>query len=373
MIYIVGIVITLFLAFILFTKRDKTFADNILFIWLCVIAIHLSLFAIISSQEYLQFPYLLGLDIPIPLLHGVFLFIYTRSLTSQKSISWKVLLHFIPFALAFVATIPFLLLSPQEKVNVYRNEGEAYATLIGIIFFGIIVSGIIYTSLSLVELIKHRNKIKNNYSYTEKINLQWLFGLIIGLLCIWVVVFLADDEYVFSFVVLYVLFIGYFGIKQVGIFTNQLPVDQPLTAALTEQLAIANKFNEDAKYDKTSLTDHQLSAIHQELMQLIEQKKVYLMPELTLSMVSQQLNVHPNTLSQVINRVEQKNFFDFINTLRVQEFKQRVANLEHEKYTLLALAHECGFNSKTSFNRNFKSIAGRSPSQYLKDIKVVLN
>ncbi|GCC50116.1 AraC family transcriptional regulator [Chryseotalea sanaruensis] len=372
MIYVVGIVITLFLSFILFTKRDKTFADNILFIWLCVISIQLSLFAIISSQEYLQFPYLLGLEIPIPLLHGVFLFIYTRLLTSQQRTSWKGLLHFIPYTLAFIATIPFLLLSPQEKVNVYRNEGEAYAILTGIIFFGIIVSGITYTILSLKELVKHRNKIKNNYSYTEKINLQWLFWLIIGLSCIWVIVFFADDKYIFSSVVLYVLFIGYFGIKQVGIFTNQLPVEQPLPAS-TEQPAVANKLTEDSKYDKAALTDQQLKTIHYELMQLITQKKVYLMPELTLGMVSQQLNVHPNILSQVINRVEQKNFFDFINTLRVQEFKERVAKLEHEKYTLLALAHECGFNSKTSFNRNFKSITGSSPSEYLKDLKVVLN
>lgn len=373
MIYVIGIVITLFLSFILFTKRNKTFADKILFTWLCILALHLTLFALISSQEYLQFPHLLGLEIPIPLLHGAFLFIYTKSLTSQKPASWNAILHFIPFALAFIATIPFLLLSPANKIDVYQHEGEAYSTLTSIIFFGIIISGITYSILSLSALVKHKRKIKSNYSYTEKINLEWLFWLIIGLSCIWVIVFFADDEYIFASVVLYVLFIGYFGIKQVGIFTNRLPVEQPPGLKSTEQSEVDNVLAEDPKYDKSILADQQLRAIHQELMQLITQKKVYLMPELTLSMVAQQLSVHPNTLSQVINRVEQKNFFDFINTLRVEEFKEKVSKPDYRKYTLLALAHECGFNSKTSFNRNFKGITGRSPSDYLKDIKVTLN
>lgn len=373
MIYLVGIVITLFLAFILFTKRNKTFADNILFSWLCIIAAHLTLFAISSSQEYLRFSYLLGLEIPIPLLHPVFLFIYTKSLTTQRHLSKKVVLHFIPFLLALISISPFLVLSPEEKIDVYKNEGENYSTLISIIFFCIIISGLVYSILSLITLLEHKRRIKHNYSYTEKINLQWLFWLIIGLSCIWVIVFFADDKYIFASVVFYVLFIGYFGIKQVGIFTNQVPVVPDPNLSPGVQIETFKSAGEDSKYDKTALADDQLATIHQALMKLITEKQVHLMPELTLSMVSQQLNVHPNILSQVINRVEQKNFFDFINTLRVEAFKEAVLKPENRKYTLLALAYACGFNSKTSFNRNFKNITGMSPSEHLKEIKITLN
>ncbi len=89
-------------------------------------------------------------------------------------------------------------------------------------------------------------------------------------------------------------------------------------------------------------------------------------------MVSRELNIHPNTLSQVINRAEQKNFFDYINSLRVSEFKERTMKSDYQKYTLLSLAHDCGFNSKTSFNRNFKKITGKSPSEYLKEAHIDL-
>lgn len=347
-------------------------ADKILFVWLCVILIHLIIFAIISSHEYIGFPYLLGLEIPLPLLHGPFLFLYTTSLTDGKTTPSNKLLHFIPYALALLSIIPFLLLSSEDKIIVYQNEGEAYSTLTSIIFFGIILSGMTYSILSLRSLVKHKRRIKDNYSYTEKINLQWLFKLIIGLSCIWIIVLFADDEYIFSSVVLYVLFIGYYGIKQVGIFTNQLPPVYPLAFESTEPSG-SSVTSENLKYEKSSLTDNQLEAIHGELVHLMNNKKAYLTSELTLTMVSQELGVHPNTLSQVINKAEQKNFFDYINTLRVKEFKERVVKPENQKYTLLSLAYECGFNSKTSFNRNFKNITGKSPTEYLKEIKITLN
>ncbi|MGF1924735.1 MAG: helix-turn-helix domain-containing protein, partial [Bacteroidia bacterium] len=175
-------------------------------------------------------------------------------------------------------------------------------------------------------------------------------------------------EYIFLAVVLYVVFIGYYGIKQVGIFTNQLPA----AVSLATETAAANMPLETLKYERSLLNDHQLEAIHQELQRLMIEKKLYLTPELTLTMVSQELDLHPNTLSQVINTLEQKNFFDYINTLRVQEFKAKVVQPENHKYTLLSLAYECGFNSKTSFNRNFKNSTGKSPTEYLREIHITL-
>jgi YesN/AraC family two-component response regulator len=102
------------------------------------------------------------------------------------------------------------------------------------------------------------------------------------------------------------------------------------------------------------------------------EKKLHLIPELTLANVAEELKVHPNTLSQVINRIEKRSFFDYINKLRVEEFLEKVAIPDNQKFTLLSLAYESGFNSKTSFNRNFKNIVGKSPSEYLKEINVNL-
>ena len=75
MIYIVGVIITFFLAFILLSKSNKTNADKVLFFWLIGIGINLSLYYLIFSEKYWQYPYLLGFSLPLPLIHGPFLYL----------------------------------------------------------------------------------------------------------------------------------------------------------------------------------------------------------------------------------------------------------------------------------------------------------
>ncbi|MNY28251.1 Helix-turn-helix domain protein [compost metagenome] len=70
--------------------------------------------------------------------------------------------------------------------------------------------------------------------------------------------------------------------------------------------------------------------------------------------------------------MEKKSFYDYINELRIEEFKIIVVLPENQKFTLLSLAYDVGFNSKTSFNRNFKNITGLSPTAYLQQQKIQL-
>jgi len=104
----------------------------------------------------------------------------------------------------------------------------------------------------------------------------------------------------------------------------------------------------------------------------MQTQKVFKQEELTLAQLARMLDVHPNNLSQVINTYENKNFYDYINSLRIEEFKSLALMPQNSRYTLLSLAFEVGFNSKTSFNRNFKKFTGLSPSSYLKEVNIQL-
>ena len=73
----------------------------------------------------------------------------------------------------------------------------------------------------------------------------------------------------------------------------------------------------------------------------------------------------PHVLSKVLNEGYDKNFFDFINTHRIEELKARLHNPQFRSYTLLSMALEVGFNSKTAFNRSFKKLTNQTPSEYL--------
>ena len=375
MIYLTGIIISAFLSFLLLTKKDKSLADKTLFIWLCITTLHLTIFAFKATERQFQIPYLLGIEILLPLVHGPFLFLYVTAFSARPLKTGYGLLHFIPFVLGVLFVLPFLLLDIDDKVLVYQNDGRPFQTHRDIIFIATLLSGTTYCLLSLLRLYRHKKKVRDVFSYTEKIDLQWLFYLTLGLLGIWMVSFFASDEYIFISVVLYVLFIGYFGIKQVGVFTNQQPVAQePVIAEPSVGIVamVDETPPESIKYGNSSITKEQIRQIHANLQELVHREKPHCTPGLTLPDLARQLNVHPNTLSQVINSMEQKNFFDYINTLRVEEFKSRVVKTENQKYTMLFLAHECGFNSKTSFNRNFKNCTGQSPTEYLKHIQIKL-
>lgn len=399
MLFLVGIIITFFLSFILISKRGKTKADNYLSLWLIAIGLHLTLFYLFFTNKHFEFPYLLGVIIPFPLIHGPFLYLYTAALTKQipkkKSI---ILLHFVPFFVTYLFLIPFFSLPIEEKVFVYQNKGVGFETLTGVILASIIISGVAYVLLSLLVLKKHKKTTNNEFSYTEKINLNWLRYLIAGISIIWFSVMFGNDQTTFSSVVIFVLFIGYFGIKQVGIFTHTPPSNEskgPESGHINQRQEVPERDRllnlhkkeeivykdselqvlpnpEKAKYHKSSLSNSSAETIHQKLRHLMKVEKAFKDPELSLTQLAQKLNVHPNSLSQVINTYENKNFYDYINEQRIEEFKTIVSLDENQKFTILSLAFDCGYNSKTSFNRNFKKVTGHSPSEFLKHVNIHL-
>ena len=101
----------------------------------------------------------------------------------------------------------------------------------------------------------------------------------------------------------------------------------------------------------------------------MESDKPYLDDQLMIYNLATQMHIPPYNLSRLINRYSGKSFFDFINSYRVEEFKQKILVHTHFQQTLLAIALDCGFNSKSSFNRVFKKMTGQTPSEFVKSVE----
>jgi AraC-like DNA-binding protein len=269
--------------------------------------------------------------------------------------------------------LPFFFYPVERKVMVNHGEVNDYQVFMTVSLIAFIISGIVYPILSYVAIGKYQRVVNQNFSYNEKINLNWLKYCIWGIGLVYLTVALISvlregvgvefgfnaDMIFYSQIILFVFCIGYFGIKHEGIFSQNSTAENEI-AEVEEKTA--------GTYKKSGLKQENAEEIHQHLLKLMHDKKPYLEPKLTLSGLAGELNVSVNNLSQIINQYQKKNFYDFINEYRVEEFKSRMAVPKNRSFSILAIALDSGFNSKSSFNQVFKKHTGITPSQYVAEI-----
>jgi len=106
------------------------------------------------------------------------------------------------------------------------------------------------------------------------------------------------------------------------------------------------------------------------LKEAVAANRLYEDAELTLATLAAKLMIHPHDLSRIINVGLEKNFSDFINEFRVREVARKMQDPAFDNLTLLGIAYESGFNSKTTFNRVFKEITGKTPAEYKKEVPI---
>jgi len=102
------------------------------------------------------------------------------------------------------------------------------------------------------------------------------------------------------------------------------------------------------------------------VVELVEREKLYRNPTLSMDILAEKSNLSNGYLSQIINQKEGKNFYDFINTYRVEEVKAHLKDADFDHYSILGIGLEAGFQSKSTFNAVFKKMTGMTPTQYKK-------
>ncbi|PWN70567.1 AraC family transcriptional regulator [Chryseobacterium phosphatilyticum] len=369
MLYLSGVFLAFFLSFLLVTKRNKNTADYILAMWLFVIGLNLAGHYLLLTKQYTQYPSLTFLGFTLPVIYGPFLYIYVRKQTSPRPFSWKYFLHFIPFLLCNFLFVSFYGAPFDRRVEIFKQHGSGFETEMLLRLYLIYISGIVYVIFSFWTLYQFRKNMVQQFSNTEKINFNWLLYLIIWIALIWGLVLFVDTNIIYGAVAVFIVWLGYFGIKQVQVF------NQPALAVVAHQIKTdvvieiqkEELASDEKKYQKSGLTENSIADIHMRLLHLLTDEKPFVNPNLTLNELADMLKVHPNYLSQVINSKEGKNFYELINEKRIEEFLRKISQPESKQYTLLSIAFECGFNSKTSFNRNFKKYTGVTPSEYQKN------
>jgi len=274
---------------------------------------------------------------------------YIKYLTDNDgSFGRKQLLIYIPLAVLTVCFwIPFFAFNASLESPYYRAMVILMIALI-VFYFGFCVH----------MLRKHRQLIRANYSGAPgSITINWMIIII----ALQIVDFLLKavlarviTNYNTDINIIsneYCFIIMAFLLVVLGIWQKSIPVFIPT--------------NEDIS--QSALQADDLKRYQLKIEKFMDSEKPYLDPELTIEKLSEQMRMKKLLLSQTLNKSFNKNFFNFIKDYRVRHVETELKNKSNEERTIMDIAYMSGFNSKTGFNRAFKEVTGKTPTEYIEN------
>lgn len=347
---------SIFASGLLYFSKANRFSNRLLSILIFAIALWLVDDFMRTAKIYRLKPDLYFMPIFYSLSFGPLIYFYVKSLVNEDFRFKRIhLLHFIPVALQ--AALYFWLSSESYAFKKWYWENVHRNITYRLEFDGTWVSMSTYLILSFQLLRHYQVWVEENFSEVSKIRLNWLRIILSALLilCIqWLVEIILRDfgglyfEYNYSVEILGVLalILGISGLKQSNL--SGIHYDSPAKKDVQQIKALFIPDN----------------AIMAKIREGMERQQLYLNPTLTLVEFSQALKLNTKIVSRHINSGFQQSFNDFVNTYRVDEVKRRLTSENLERLTIMGIALDSGFNSKTTFNRIFKEFTGVSPSDF---------
>ncbi|MEW7279690.1 helix-turn-helix transcriptional regulator [Aquimarina sp. 2201CG1-2-11] len=273
-----------------------------------------------------------------------------------------------PLLYIFLFSIPiWFFFYKEEYVFSYIEVFQDYISLM-------ILYSLFYCLLALKLLYKVEHVIKHYYSNNDIVNVGWIKRILLGIIvviCIdvlFTIIELIMGELAFDvlyFTVTGVIFVithlGYYGITQsrvllpVFLLKNNTPEQNEDSVIISPD----KKEKEQSQYDES-----EMKGLVVLLNDVMNHQKPYLDPDVSLSSLADVLNIKEKMLSSLLNKYIDKSFYTYINEYRVNEVKEKLSDPANHHLKMMTIAYDCGFNSKTSFNRIFKNTVGISPSQF---------
>lgn len=332
-----------------FLLKERRLETNILgFLFFCLAALQtqcvLMITGIIFEYPILFFPHVTFLYIIGVLVYFSF-FLVT---VGPGSLPEKKFLFFLPSCFAFVFDLYYLIIPETNKTLILQNlfSGTAfeYGPFLKIIMAGAGIQASLYWTILLVNIIKMHNagKMIILYRFTT-------FNILMSIIAIDILIigyiFSLSNFYIISSIMLGLLITAGFFIR------DRYP-------EIRKIIVPENK----KRYSRSNLASIKTDELYQRIMDLVDIEKVYSDENISLADFADKLSITPHQLSEFLNERLNCNFNTFINQHRI---KEAVRLLEEEpERTILSIANEVGFNSKSSFYDFFSRFMGMTPTRY---------
>lgn len=306
-------------------------------------------------------------------------YFYLHKLLTKKGFTlnqaWP---HFVLPFLQLMLFFPYLFMEGKRFQHKIVNNEKDLKWVFAIMFLVALFSNFYYYYKSKKAIKKYSESYINETAFHQ--NITYLSTvLMIFLACIVLGVFTA-----FLFVLnnfregdatelidnsINVIWIAF---SLIGFLLGYYAIHQPEIFKINAEdvLLLESEIKPDQELAKTkTIAEAELENYKSQIEEIMSLQKPFLNPNLALNDLAGLMKIPSHALSKVIKEGYHVNFFDFVNSYRIEEFKQNINNPKYHNYTLLGIAFEVGFNSKTAFNRSFKKITNQTPSEYYQSRK----
>ena len=271
----------------------------------------------------------------------------------------------------FIATVSFSQLVYQLiEISWYLlapSHIAKHSHLTYIISRGIEMTGLIYCLIVIVLVFQQlRNYSSNEQTYIQDKSIRWLKSTFIPIGVLWILwavplmlqVFVSNlqmDLYepLQLGMTLIIYWLGYSIYIYRDLWETKAESEVEIVSKSAKSTELSSKTEEH----------------YQKLLKIMREEKLYQNTELNMTLLAEKTGLSNGYLSQIINQKEGKNFFDFVNYYRIEEVKQKLNDAAFNHYSILGIALEAGFKSKSTFNAVFKKFTGQTPSNFRKQLQ----
>jgi AraC-like DNA-binding protein len=307
-----------------------------------------------------------------PFLHGTLFYLYVRALTTGRGLAWRDAVHATGFGVALALHLPVLLASASDNADMFARWGNGNwpHPLPGydLLLFG---WGLSYVAAALLRLHRYRRRMRQRRADADRLALRWVAVLAIAQIVIWCIAVahsllrLPGIGYflVYGAVAASMCVLGYFSLAQSAVpetaetAAGEAGADGNAEGISGGDIGDAGAATGDAQEDP------RFPEVEARLQRLMSGQALYREPALAIGQLARRSGYPEYLVSAVINRRLGSNFCDYINQLRVEAVRERLADPD-EARGILEIAYDCGFTAKSTFNQAFKRQVGRTPSEY---------
>lgn len=375
-VFLLGSVQGLILSGFLFGTKTNKIANRLLGLLTLTWSLTLIMFTFALKGFMNDYPHLLRTISHLEFAIFPLLYLFIKYLLKRyDKFNRRDLLHFIPLVFISFLFSKFYFESAETKYYLVSTNSGYYFILNVISDELLALQGIIYSVISLVLIKKYNTSVLNYRSNNDKLLIRFIGIGIVALFISWIIGTIAVnvdifDIYVsvdlFIYVYLTIVFIIYL-ISYVAIRSEE--IYKLSDEQLSDSVITASSLSHPQAEKIQSYPDNpEFDQLNEKLLIYMDDKKPYLNQDLSFKDITDDLQFSRNQLSGIINQIHGVNFYEFVNTYRVNEVKMKMADPNNKQYKIMTLAHDSGFNSKASFNRIFKQFTQHTPSQYMKSL-----